>query len=195
VALSSSAEITDLAAAAVGGSERAMDALRAALMSLGLSEQQTETAMLGLISATSTAASAASTAASAVSSMAGNIRNLSNTPLNIRVGVESYRIDNSNPYAIEHAVGGIFASPTLIPSVRGTRHLVGEAGAEAIMPLHDGPGTLKKMHDDIKALANRPVAVTITMDGQQIARATLPFVDAHVAAKASRNQLANRTVY
>jgi tape measure domain-containing protein len=195
VALSSSAEITDLAAAAVGGSERAMDALRAALMSLGLSEQQTETAMLGLISATSTAASAASTAASAVSGMTSNINTLSRTPLNIRVGVETYRIDNSNPYAIEHAVGGIYSSPTLIPSIRGTRHLVGEAGAEAIMPLHDGPGTLKKMHDDIKAIASRPVAVTINLDGRQIASATMPYVDAHVAAKASRNQLANRTVY
>jgi tape measure domain-containing protein len=202
VALSSSAEITDLAAAAVGGSERAMDALRAALMSLGLSEQQTETAMLGLIAATSNqtsalyaASSAAGAAATAVSGMASNIRQLSNTPLNISVGVESYRIDNSNPYAIEHAVGGIFSSPTLIPSIRGTRHLVGEAGAEAIMPLHDGPGTLKKMHDDIKAIAARPVAVTINLDGRQIASATMPYVDAHVAAKASRNQLANRTVY
>jgi tape measure domain-containing protein len=203
VALSSSAEITDLAAAAVGGSERAMDALRAALMSLGLSEQQTETAMLGLIAATSNqtsalyaASSAAGAAATAVSGMASNIRQLSNTPLNISVGVESYRIDNSNPYAIEHAVGGIFSSPTLIPSIRGTRHLVGEAGqAEAITPLHAGPKTLQLMHDDIKAIASRPVAVTINLDGRQIASATMPYVDAHVAAKASRNQLANRTVY
>ena len=137
---------------------------------------------------------AASTAAGAISGMVSNINTLSRTPLNIRVGVESYRIDNSNPYA-EHAAGGIFAGPTLVPSIRGTRHLVGEAGAEAIMPLHDGPGTLKKMHDDIKALANRPVAVTITMDGQQIATATMPYVDAHVAAKASRGQLAHRTRY
>lgn len=202
VALSSSAEITDLAAAAVGGSERAMDALRGALMSLGLSEQQTETAMLGLIAATSaqastlnSATSAATSATSAISGMASNIRALSNTPLNIRIGVESYRIDNSNPYAIEHAVGGIYSSPTLIPSIRGTRHLVGEAGAEAITPLHAGPKTLEKMHDDIKAIAARPVAVTINLDGRQIASATLPYVDAHVAAKASRNQLANRTVY
>ncbi len=205
VAMSSSAEITDMAAAAVGGSERAMDALRAALMSLGLSEQQTETAMLGLIAATSaqastlnSATSAATSATGAISGMVSNINTLSRTPLNIRVNVgvreQPYRIDNSNPYA-EHAAGGIFASPTLIPSIRGTRHLVGEAGAEAIMPLHAGPGTLKAMHDDIKAMAGRPVNVTINLDGREIGRTVLPMVDAHVAAKSSRDTLGRRTLY
>lgn len=137
---------------------------------------------------------AASGAAGAIGGMIGKINALSNTPLNIKVGVQTYRIDNSNPYA-EHASGGIFSSPTLIPSVRGTRHLVGEAGAEAIMPLHAGPKTLEKMHEDIRALAARPMTTIINLDGRQIASATMPFVDAHVAAKASRNQLANRTVY
>lgn len=203
VALSSSAEITDLAAAAVGGSERAMDALRGALMSLGLSEQQTETAMLGLIAATGNqtsalyaTSSAASAATSAISGMASNINTLSRTPLNIRVNVgdreQPYRIENHNPYAV-HASGGIFSSPTLIPSVRGTRHLVGEAGAEAIMPLHAGPKTLEKMHEDIRALAARPMTAIINLDGRQIASATMPYVDAHVAAKATRGQLARQT--
>lgn len=229
VRLQTSAELNRLAAEAVGGSSTAMESLRATLQSLGLSEEQTETAMLGLIAATgnttgkvqtlaavlqsqgmsaadaqSTAqtlvaamqsqSTAASSAAGAISGMVSNINTLSNTPLNIRVGVETYRIDNSNPYA-EHASGGIFSSPTLIPSIRGTRHLVGEAGAEAIMPLHAGPKTLEKMHEDIRALAARPMTTIINLDGRQIASATMPFVDAHVAAKATRGQLGRRTVY
>lgn len=129
--------------------------------------------------------------------MVSNINTLSRTPLNIRVGVESYRIDNSNPYAIQHAVGGIYSSPTLIPSIRGTRHLVGEAGAEAIMPLHAGPKTLQQMDAKLDALlgGGRPVQMTINLDGRQIARATMPLVDAHVAAKAGRGALGKRTVY
>lgn len=35
-----------------------------------------------------------------------------------------------------HAAGGVFTSPTVIPSINGTNHLVGEAGAEAILPLN-----------------------------------------------------------
>ena len=138
------------------------------------------------------------TATSAISGMVSNINTLSRTPLNIRVNVgvreQPYRIDNSNPYA-EHAAGGIFAGPTLIPSIRGTSHLVGESGAEAIMPLHAGPKTLEKMHEDIRALAARPMTTIINLDGRQIASATMPYVDAHVAAKATRGQLARQTVY
>jgi len=202
VSIQETASLTSLASKAARGNGTAMDSLRAALQSMGLGADQAEVAALALVAASNNqtsamyaASSAAGAAATAVSGMASNIRTLSNTPLNIKVGVQTYRIDNSNPYAIEHASGGIFASPTLIPSVRGTRHLVGESGAEAITPLHAGPKTLQLMHDDIKAIAARPVAVTINLDGRQIASATMPFVDAHVAAKASRNQLANRTVY
>jgi len=204
VSIQDTASLTSLASEAARGNGNAMDSLRASLQSMGLGADQAEVAALALVAASNNqasalyeASSAASTAASAVSSMAGNIRDLSNTPLNIRVGVESYRIDNSNPYAIEHAVGGIYSSPTLIPSVRGTRHLVGEAGAEAIMPLHAGPKTLQQMDAKLDALlgGGRPVQMTINLDGQQIARATMPFVDAHVAAKASRGALGKRTVY
>ena len=35
-----------------------------------------------------------------------------------------------------HAAGGVFTSPTVIPSINGANHLVGEAGAEAILPLN-----------------------------------------------------------
>lgn len=203
VSIQDTANLTSLASDAARGNGNAMDSLRAALQSMGLGADQAEVAALALVAASNNqssalyaASSAASGAASAISGMVSNINTLSRTPLNIRVNVgvreQPYRIDNSNPYA-EHAAGGIFAGPTLIPSIRGTRHLVGEAGAEAIMPLHAGPKTLEKMHDDIRALAARPMTTIINLDGQQIARATMPYVDAHVAAKASRGQLANQT--
>lgn len=202
VSIQETATLTGMASEAARGNGTAMDSLRASLQSMGLGADQAEVAALALVAASNNqasalyaASSAASGAASAISGMTSNIRALSNTPLNIRVGVETYRTDNSNPYAIEHASGGIYSSPTLIPSIRGTRHLVGEAGAEAITPLHAGPKTLQLMHDDIKAIAARPVAVTINLDGRQIASATMPFVDAHVAAKATRGQLSHRTRY
>lgn len=200
VSVQETANLTSLASEAARGNGSAMDTLRSALQSMGLGADQAEVAALALVAASNNqasalyaASSAASTATSAISGMVSNIRTLSNTPLNIRVGAQPYRVDNSNPYAIEHASGGIFSSPTLIPSIRGTRHLVGESGAEAIMPLHAGPKTLEKMHEDIRALAARPMTTIINLDGRQIASATMPFVDAHVAAKASRGQLARQT--
>lgn len=36
----------------------------------------------------------------------------------------------------QHAAGGVFNKPTLLQSVNGATHLVGEAGAEAILPLN-----------------------------------------------------------
>ena len=202
VSIQDTASLTSLASEAARGNGNAMDSLRAALQSMGMGADQAEVAALSLVAASNNqsaalyaASSAASSAAGAISGMVSNINTLSRTPLNIRVGVETYRIDNSNPYA-EHASGGIFAGPTLIPSIRGTRHLVGEAGqAEAITPLHAGPKTRPKLHDAIKAIGSRPVAVPINLDGRQIATATMPYVDAHVAAKATRGQLGHQTVY
>ena len=37
--------------------------------------------------------------------------------------------------ATQHAAGGIFSQATLLPSVNGSNHIVGEAGPEAILPL------------------------------------------------------------
>ena len=204
VSIQDTANLTSLASEAARGNGSAMDTLRSALQSMGLGADQAEVAALALVAASNNqssalyaTSSAASTATSAISGMTSHINTLSRTPLNIRVNVgvreQPYRIDNSNPYA-EHATGGIFASPTLIPSIRGTRHLVGEGGqAEAIMPLHAGPKTLEKMHEDIRALAARPMTTIIKLDGRQIAAATMPYVDAHVAAKATRGQLARQT--
>ena len=36
-----------------------------------------------------------------------------------------------------HADGGVFLKPTLLPSLAGNPHIVGEAGAEAILPIKD----------------------------------------------------------
>ena len=75
---------------------------------------------------------------------------------------------------------------------------MGEGGqAEAILPLHAGPRTLQQMDAKLDALLSggRPVQHVINLDGRQIASATLPYVDAHVAAKAARGALTKRTVF
>jgi len=56
-----------------------------------------------------------------------------------------------------HARGGIMTDPTVF-------HIGGEAGAEAILPLHDGPNTLEKMDSKLDALASRPIIISITGD-------------------------------
>ena len=189
VSMEQSAAIHDLAAQAVGGSESAMRQLRASLISLGMSEQSAETAMLGLVSASGQGASA-------VQRMTGEVRTLSSTPLNIRVNVgvreQPYRIDNSNPYA-EHAVGGIFKSATLIPSIRGTKHLVGEAGPEAILPLPD-PDILQRIHDRLAdGGSGRPVQIVFQVDGKTFFDQVIaPHTDAMIANKASRGMLGVR---
>jgi len=205
VSVQETANLTAMASDAARGNGTAMDSLRAALQSMGMGADQAELAALALVAASNnqasalyTASSAASSAASAISGMVGNINTLSNTPLNIRVNATvdvSQYMGGDSYMAPQHASGGIFSSPTLIPSIRGTRHLVGESGAEAILPLHAGPRTLQQMDAKLDALAARPTTLTINLDGRTIATATMPYVDAHVADKAARNALGRRTLY
>lgn len=49
----------------------------------------------------------------------------------------------------EHASGGIFSKPTLLQSRNGAGHLVGEAGAEAILPLSDLWSHMNTLGDSI----------------------------------------------
>jgi len=199
VAMEQSAEIHRLAQQAAADNGASLVHLTNALKAMGMSDEMARASAVALVAAVDQQQAASVSAASAAQSMAAAVADFSNTPLNIRVkvGVDTYRIDNSNPYAIEHASGGIFIGPTLIPSINGRNHLVGEAGAEAITPLHAGPDTLKKMDAKLDALLSggRPVQHVINLDGRQIASATLPYVDAHVAGKASRGALAKRTVF
>ena len=127
--------------------------------------------------------------------MAASVADFSHTPLNIRVnvGVETYRIDNSNPDA-EHAAGGIFKSATLIPSIRGTKHLVGEAGPEAILPLPD-PDIMQRIHDRLAdGGSGRPVQIVFQVDGKTFFDQVIaPHTDAMIANKASRGMLGVRT--
>ncbi|MDY0322316.1 MAG: hypothetical protein RBR23_11350, partial [Arcobacteraceae bacterium] len=199
VAMEQSAEIHRLAQQAAADNGASLVHLTNALKAMGMSDEMARASAVALVAAVDQQQAASVSAASAAQSMAAAVADFSSTPLNIRVkvGVDTYRIDNSNPYAIEHASGGIFIGPTLIPSINGRNHLVGEAGAEAITPLHAGPDTLKKMDAKLDALLSggRPVQHVINLDGRQIASATLPYVDAHVAGKASRGALAKRTVF
>lgn len=55
-----------------------------------------------------------------------------------------------------HAAGGVFTSPTVIPSINGANHLVGEAGAEAILPLNSLWNNLSNMFNpNFSVMSNR----------------------------------------
>lgn len=220
VSLEQSAAIHDLAAQAVGGSESAMRQLRASLISLGMSEQQAETAMLGLVSASGQGESALYGAASAVQSMTGAVRTFSSTPLkinaviNTEVAVNGGKVggsttttstsagssaggdwwnDSGDSYMAPHAVGGIFVGPTLIPSIAGGKHLVGEAGPEAILPLPDA-NILQRIHDRLAdGGSGRPVQIVFQVDGKTFFDQVIaPHTDAMIANKASRGMLGVR---
>lgn len=59
-----------------------------------------------------------------------------------------------------HAAGGVFTKPTVIPSVNGANHLVGEAGAEAILPLNSLWNNLANvMNPNFTSMGSRIVEV------------------------------------
>ena len=70
----------------------------------------------------------------------------------------------------EHAQGGIFTRPTLLQSRNGANHLVGEAGAEAIIPLSELWSHMNSLGDSIVngviqagAMGNNGGQATITL--------------------------------
>ncbi len=77
-------------------------------------------------------------------------------------------------------------------------HVGGEAGAEAITPLHAGPDTLKKMHEDIKAGNNQQPVIHnhFYVNGKEISTEIMPQVDAHIVDRENRpNMTGQRAVY
>jgi hypothetical protein len=87
-----------------------------------------------------------------------------------------------------HARGGVMDRPTVF-------HVGGEAGSEAIMPLHNGPNTLKLMDDKIDALSDRPVVVNIVGDEGGLKRFIRVEADIHVTDKLQRGQGTQRVVF
>jgi phage-related minor tail protein len=146
-----------------------------ALMATGMSAESAYASAVALVGAFNNGAAAANQMASAV-------QNFSNTPLTIQYRAVGMSADGTS-FANNHAAGGIFTRPTLIPSVNGRMHRVGEAGAEAITPLHAGPDTLAKMDAKIDALASRPVVINFNGDAAALSRFIKIEADTHVVAR------------
>ena len=87
-----------------------------------------------------------------------------------------------------HARGGVMNDATVF-------HVGGESGSEAIMPLHDGPDTLKKRHEDIKATSARPMNVQVFIGGKELKKDMVVIVDEHVVARNKRGLTTERTNY
>lgn len=68
-----------------------------------------------------------------------------------------------------HAAGGVFTKPTVIPSVNGANHLVGEAGAEAILPLDSLWKQFENVNSNIQTLQQNQKVVSISLDPNFVA--------------------------
>jgi tape measure domain-containing protein len=100
------------------------------------------------------------------------------------------------------ASGGIAIKPQVF-----RRTMFGEAGAEAVLPLHNGKNTLKIMDDKINSLfellakmvtfnsTQGDCNVTVIVDGEEISSKILPHTDAFVTQKFMRNQMSQRVVF
>lgn len=65
-----------------------------------------------------------------------------------------------------HAAGGVFTSPTVIPSINGVNHLVGEAGAEAILPLNSLWNNLSNtFNPNFSVMSNRIAELANKIEG------------------------------
>lgn len=65
-----------------------------------------------------------------------------------------------------HAAGGVFTSPTVIPSINGANHLVGEAGAEAILPLNSLWNNLSNtLNPNFSVMSNRIAELANKIEG------------------------------
>ena len=59
----------------------------------------------------------------------------------------------------------------------------GEAGAEAIVPLHAGPETLKKMDEKIDYLMNRNQTIVVNIAGHEVKNVIDPMIDSHIVSR------------
>jgi len=75
------------------------------------------------------------------------------------VSDEAYR---NNPDLYYHAVGGIFPAATQIGS-----HVFGEKGAEALLPLPDGPDTMKKIMNRLDKIESKTPIVQVYIGNEQ----------------------------
>lgn len=140
-----------LAEQAAGGSRAAFLGLIQTMQMLGITTQNAQTAALAMISAMSKMAATPTPAAIGPTLTQA----MAEMPIQARL------------VASAHAIGGVFTAPV---------HLFGEAGPEAVIPLHSGPDTLRKMDAKLDALAGRPVEIriesTTTLDGEVLDRHT-----------------------
>lgn len=213
VSMETSANMMALAGEAANGNEQAMQSLYDALGAVGVTGQNAETAVMGMVLAADMAAGAANSAAGAVDNMTASVQQLSSTPLRIAVNVdmgdfnaEAYGrtrediVGNTGQSRSAHAVGGIFSGPTLLRSRNGYSHLVGEAGAEAIIPLRNTKqintieDDVAALRSEIKAMREQPIQNHFYVNGKQIATSIMPEVDKHVVTKNQRG-LAGTRVY
>jgi hypothetical protein len=190
-----SEKATKLAAEAAQGSETAIKQLSDAFKNTGMSSKEAENAVIAMIKAigkfNKTDIDLEATARLVVQVL-GNA--------NVNAAVEgtssvsapalgSYSYYRDGAIFQRHADGGVMDSPTIF-------HVGGEAGPEAILPLHNGSDTLQIMDQKLDALLGTPrnIHITTNIAGQKVDEVIVPIVDKHVWDR-ERTGAIGRTVY
>lgn len=157
-----------LASQAAGGSIDALKSLQSMLVGLGSTADNAAVASMAMVSSMARIPGVSAWISASALNSATNLnifgRAISQTGRAAN-DIQYYKPVNMPVSA--HADGGVFAAPV---------HLFGEAGPEAVVPLHAGPDTLRKMDAKLDALAARPVEIriesTTTLDGEVLDRHT-----------------------
>jgi len=110
-------------------------------------------------------------------------------------------------YVIGPSTGSTFAHADGFVTKRATwfgNHEIGEDGTEALLPVPGGPDyfsrqdkRLDKIEQMISSMSggSGPITIVLEVEGEAVAKKIIPRIDQHVADKARRGQLSQRTAY
>lgn len=174
VAQEDSAAMLWLAKEAVDGTAGALPALQNALMDAGMSSDRAATLALSYATALKELPDEINIDVKVNQEIIDSVSSSSySTSTGDRVnGISNGGWDYSDWLQENHASGGVMTNPTVF-------HVGGEAGPEAIVPLHNGPDTLAKMDAKIDALNDRPIIINIQGDGAGLEKFIRVIADDH----------------
>lgn len=169
-----------------------MNALGDAISSTGASVNPTTSSLLSLeaqlLGVSDTSLQAVNGISSFSSSFGGMMNVIKGGYLNMPIDTQSAEHNKSGAVYSYHARGGIMERPTVF-------HIGGEAGSEAILPLHNGPSTLKKMDEKLDALASKTINVNIIGDERGLRQFVRVEADVHITSKLQRGQGLERVAF
>jgi hypothetical protein len=205
-----STKIISLAEQATHGNSNALEQMIAVFEGLGMSSEQAKGSTYAMVEAVNRLSNTnldLSATAELLVKIKGdaNVTGRVGGDANFSSGDYYYDSGEANGAIHEYyamATGGIAVKPQVY-----RRTIFGEAGAEAVLPLHNGKNTLKVMDDKISALFDMLTTmlsfdnkdtgcnVTVLVDGEEISSKIIPHTDEFITQKFSRNQMSQRVAW